>query len=79
MTVEPAPVRPRSHIPRHGAAWIAAVAMATAFVFAGCTNAPERPGAPLERDGSTPVITDPGGVANELDDLVDDGPDVVTD
>ncbi len=32
----------------------------------------QRPGAPLERDGTSPVITDPGGVADDLTDQVSD-------
>ena len=43
-----------------------------AALSACSTNAPDRPGAPLERDGTSPLITDPGGVANDLDDLTED-------
>ncbi|MDW3215888.1 MAG: hypothetical protein R8G01_17960 [Ilumatobacteraceae bacterium] len=45
---------------------------ATGALTACGDDSPERPGAPLEVDGESPTITDPGGVANDLTDLTED-------
>ncbi len=48
---------------------LAAVALLAVGGLAACdTNAPEQPGGQLERDGTSQVITDPQGVANEIGD-----------
>lgn len=48
---------------------VVALAMLAAGALTACdTNAPEQPGGQLERDGTSPVITDPQGVANEIGD-----------
>lgn len=41
----------------------------TALGVSACgDDSPEQPGAPLEVDGESPLITDPAGVANDLTD-----------
>ena len=68
MTIKTSPTRPRR-------TWLAPTLLA---VVASCglsacgDDSPERPGAPLEVDGESPTITDPGGVANDLTDLSED-------
>lgn len=51
----------------------AGLAVLAAVALAGCTDAPA-PGEQLERDGESPLITDPGGIGNQLtnDELPDD-------
>ena len=43
-------------------------AVALVGVSACGDDSPDRPGGQLEIDGESPLITDPGGVANDLTD-----------
>lgn len=68
MTTRTGPTRPLT-------AWLAPTVLAvvaTCGLSACGDDSPERPGAPLEVDGESPTITDPGGVANDLTDGSED-------
>ncbi len=68
MTTRTSPTRTR----RTWRAPTLLVVVASCGLSACGDDSPERPGAPLEVDGESPTITDPGGVANDLTDLSED-------